>query len=62
MSYAILQPYHHFMYIRAQHFQYTLNLSPSFNMTDQDCNINKWQGKLHITFLNHYVFIQETER
>jgi len=31
----------------------TLNVCPSLNMTDQDCNINKWQVKLHITFLNH---------
>ena len=39
----------------------TFNL-PSLNTRDQDCNINKWQVKLHITFLNHYVCIQERDR
>jgi hypothetical protein len=40
----------------------TLNLCPSLIMRDQDCNINKWQVKMHITFFNNYVCVQETER
>jgi len=40
----------------------TLNLSPSLNMRDQDFKINKRQVKLHITFLNQYVCLQETEK
>jgi len=60
------QPSHYFMYIGVQLFTTlllnTLNLCPSLNMTDQDCNINKQQVKPHITFLNHYVCLQETER
>ena len=62
------QPSHHFMYeyIRAQLSHYTVVKHPQslsfLNTTDQDCNINKRQVKLCITFLNHYVCIQETER
>jgi len=40
----------------------TLNVCPSLNTRDQDCNKNKWQVKLHIAFLKHCVCTQQTER
>jgi len=40
----------------------SLNPCPSLNTRDQDCKLNKQQVKLLITYLNHCVCIQETER
>ena len=60
------QPSHHFMLLGPNFLTTlvlnTLNLCSSLNMRDKDCNINKRQVKLHITFLNHYVCMQERER